>query len=357
MPQQAAANALSTIALSYMTADIFISYRRRDAASFAARLRDRLEMSFPGQVFLDVSAIQGGTEFPALLERTARAARVLIAVISPGWLTHHDGSTRLGEAGDFVTLELATALESSVTVIPVLMEGCTMPSVDTLPPRLQVLAQRSALTITHERFDSDAAHLVDALYTHLGIAPPGRIERVLEAASGGTRLHARTRDTFALAAAAVAAVSLPLTGLWLHDYRADPLEGTDVLLFAALGVVLGLVGRHSTKWRRLALPALAVSGIALITYLGAGTWRALSMPMEPWAQSGQIAMLHSHLPELPEERVAWNTRLPFTTPPPSVICECLLRPAARRRNAPTKVELVSASTMPAAARWCSFSRA
>jgi hypothetical protein len=32
---------------------IFISYRRRDAA-FAARLRDRLELAFPKEVFLEV---------------------------------------------------------------------------------------------------------------------------------------------------------------------------------------------------------------------------------------------------------------------------------------------------------------
>lgn len=36
-----------------MTKDIFISYRWHGSASFAAKLRGRLEQAFPGQVFLD----------------------------------------------------------------------------------------------------------------------------------------------------------------------------------------------------------------------------------------------------------------------------------------------------------------
>lgn len=308
---------------AHMTADIFISYRRQDAAAFAARLRDRLESSFPGQVFLDVSAIAGGTVFPPLLSQAVRGARVLIVVISPSWRGNRDGTTQLGDADDFVTQELITALRAGIAVIPVLTDGCGMPRPDDLPADLRPLASHAALAISHERFESDVTHLIAALYAPLGIAPPGRIERVLEAAGGGTRVNAHTRDRSALGALVVALIAALLCWQWLLDTRADPREGWHVLVTGALGLLLAWVGRHSVARRKLALAALALSAAVVLGFLGAGAWRVLSTPLEPWMVSGQVAALHRHLPELPEARVHWTTREPFSTPPPSVHCDCL----------------------------------
>lgn len=305
-----------------MSADIFISYRRQGASFFASRLRDRLEQSFPGRVFLDVTDIRGGAEFPSQLSTTVRGARVLIAVISPGWESDVTGATRLGRDDDFVTSEIATALEAGLAIVPVLIEGSAMPTVAALPAPLRKLAERSALTITHERFDSDVTHLVNAIYGHLGITPPGRLERIVELAGGKSLFTERTRDQCALAAALATLLAVASLGLWLVTTKADPLEGMPVLLLCALGLLLGLLGRHSLARRRLAWGALSISAISMLAYAGIGGWRAASMPMEPWMQSAQIASVYWRQAQLPDDQVLWSTRQPFQTPPPSVTCEC-----------------------------------
>jgi hypothetical protein len=58
--------------------------------------------------------------------RAVGACHVLIVVMGPRWATieDEDGGVRIAEPGDFVRLEVGTALRrSDVTVIPVLVSG------------------------------------------------------------------------------------------------------------------------------------------------------------------------------------------------------------------------------------------
>jgi hypothetical protein len=48
-------------------------------------------------------------------------------------------------------------------VIPVLVDGASMPSAEQLPEPLQNLSRRQAVRLTHERFSGDADSLVIAL--------------------------------------------------------------------------------------------------------------------------------------------------------------------------------------------------
>ena len=168
-----------------MAKDIFISYRRHDSSFFAARLRERLEGLFPGQVFLDVSGIDAGDDFVDWLKAAVSSSKAVIAVIGPGWASSREGQATLGDEGDFVTEEIATALEAGIPIVPVLVDGARMPSANQIPLRLQGLPRRNAVSISHERFDSDVTHLVAGLYKPLGIRPPNRLERILELAGGG----------------------------------------------------------------------------------------------------------------------------------------------------------------------------
>jgi len=305
-----------------MTKDIFISYRRHDSAFFAAKLRDRLEQAFPGQVFLDVSGIDAGDDFAEKLKSAVAASKALVAVIGPGWLVSRDGARKLGEEGDFVTEEIAAAIESGITIVPVLVDGARMPAIDELPPRLRELSRRNAVSISHERFDSDSKHLVEALYKPLGIEPPNRIEKILELAGVGATYSQRTRDRLAVISILAACLGAFLTGLWVVVSRSDPQEVSTPLLVSGLALAFGILGRNSLRWRRAALVAIVVSASAVIAGLGLSFYRAIQMPFDPWMASSQAAQLHSRLPTFPADQIAWSNRAPFTVPLPTVACPC-----------------------------------
>ena len=145
---------------------IFVSYRRQDSDHLAGRLYDRLVDRFgEGKVFMDVDTIEPGLDFAEEVTRAVAACQVLVAVIGPAWLTAADGRgrRRLDHPGDFVRLEIETALTRGVRVIPVLTQGAMMPDEDDLPENLAALARRNALFIRHESFRSDAGRLVTAI--------------------------------------------------------------------------------------------------------------------------------------------------------------------------------------------------
>jgi hypothetical protein len=299
---------------------IFISYRRQDTSFFAARLRDRLEQSFPGQVFLDVSGIEAGADFLDRLKSAVLSSKVVIAAIGPAWAADRPGRPRLGEDGDVLTEELVAALEARIPIIPVLMDHARMPA--DLPPRLQPLLRLNTISVSHERFDSDAGHLVAAVYKPLGIAPPDRLERMLELV-GRTSFNHRTRDLYAMWSVAATMLALLSAVQWFIVSERDPLELPNTLLLAAAALGLAALGRNSIRRRRLALASIAVAAATLLGSVGLGVQRGVTLPIDPWFAAMETAQEHVGRPELPADRISWSTRALFTVPLPTVECDCL----------------------------------
>jgi formylglycine-generating enzyme required for sulfatase activity len=149
-----------------MSGQIFISYRRDDAAGFAGRLYDRLHQRFPqNKIFIDVDSIDPGIDFVESIEANVGACGVLIAVIGKRWLisANEEGRRRLDNPEDFVRLEIATALKRGIRVIPVLVEGALMPQPGELPEDLKLLTRRNAIEVSHTRFSADSDRLIAAL--------------------------------------------------------------------------------------------------------------------------------------------------------------------------------------------------
>ena len=152
-------------------AGIFISYRRGDTGAIAGRIADRLSQHFrEDTVFMDVDAIQPGSDFVERIREAVGACDVLIAIIGPAWATEEDASGRLriDDPHDFVALEIAAALERDVLVIPVLVEGAAMPRADQLPAPLLGLSRRNALEVRHSRFRDDVGHLIETIEAVMG---------------------------------------------------------------------------------------------------------------------------------------------------------------------------------------------
>jgi len=149
-----------------MSGQIFISYRRDDSSAWAGRLYDRLFQHFSqNEIFMDVDTIEPGVDFVEAIEEVVGACDVLIAVIGTRWLTSSDrgGSRRLDIPEDIVRLEIATALKRGIRVVPVLVDGATMPEVGELADELKPLVRRNAVEIGHNRFNADSERLVTAL--------------------------------------------------------------------------------------------------------------------------------------------------------------------------------------------------
>jgi hypothetical protein len=107
-----------------------------------------------GSVFKDVDSIPLGADFPSQIQRILRQATAQVVVIGPHWLEIRDdaGQSRLQNSGDFVRQEIETGLASGIPVIPVLVDGATMPPAQALPASLAPLTRLQAVNI---RFDPD----------------------------------------------------------------------------------------------------------------------------------------------------------------------------------------------------------
>ncbi len=150
---------------------IFISYRREDTEGHAGRLFDDLQERFgKGSVFIDVTSIALGTDFREAIDTSVSTCSVLLAMIGNRWLEvkNDAGVRRIDDPADFVRLETASALKRKIPVVPVLVHGARMPTADALPPGLQALAFRNGMELTHARWDSDVAVLMDALQKYMG---------------------------------------------------------------------------------------------------------------------------------------------------------------------------------------------
>lgn len=150
--------------------NIFISYRREDTSGHAGRIYDRLNAHFPDRVFRDVAGINLGEDFVVAIERHVGECEVFIELVGDRWatITDHAGRRRLDDPEDFVRLELATALRRGITIIPILVNGATMPAGSTLPTDIAPLTRRNALQVTESDFDHDVERLIKRLETVLG---------------------------------------------------------------------------------------------------------------------------------------------------------------------------------------------
>jgi len=144
---------------------VFISYRRDDAAGYAGRLEEALERRLGhGSVFRDVLDIEPGEDFIQAIRARLQGAKTVLVLIGPRWAgTDATGQRRIDDEQDFVRLEVAVALECGAQVVPVLLPGADMPAEASLPPPLQALARRNAMSLGDAHWDADMARLADSI--------------------------------------------------------------------------------------------------------------------------------------------------------------------------------------------------
>jgi len=145
---------------------ILISYRREDSADVTGRIYDRLVQVFPQSVFRDVDSIPLGVDFRACLDEQVAKCDVFLAVIGRDWLRGkgRKGKSRLEDPGDFVRIEIESALKRQIPVIPVLVGGAKSPPAERLPASIQDVSYRNGIVV---RPDPDFHKDMDRLIAHL----------------------------------------------------------------------------------------------------------------------------------------------------------------------------------------------
>ncbi len=146
--------------------NIFISYRRHDTAGEAGRLVDSLKQHFrEDEIFIDIDTIQPGLDFSEVIESSLNTCDVLLAVIGPEWLNSAlpNGNRRLDNPDDFIRMEIAEALRRKIRVIPVLVDGASLPESTQLPDDLKGLVRRQAYEVSNKRWKFDVDELVKSL--------------------------------------------------------------------------------------------------------------------------------------------------------------------------------------------------
>jgi hypothetical protein len=146
--------------------EIFLSYRREDAAPYARLLQSQLKERFPAaRIFLDLDSIEAGRDFAQVIREAIDSCAILVALIGRHWATITDGQgrRRLDDPYDYVRFEVQTALDRGVRVIPVLVDGAAQLRSRELPARLRPLARLNALELSYGRYEYDANRLLDLI--------------------------------------------------------------------------------------------------------------------------------------------------------------------------------------------------
>ncbi len=182
----------------------FISYRRDDAASDAARIAQALRVALSKEdVFFDTSSIEAGTQWPNVIRLALAEASTVIVVIGPQWLTagaNEWGCRRIDQENDWVRNEVKVALDDSKkTLIPVLVGNAKMPPASALPACLGNLPDVQKIDIRRDYWEHDIALLIKKVCP-ASCGYPGAAPEALEMT--WDKMTPELQDAFALAASA-----------------------------------------------------------------------------------------------------------------------------------------------------------
>jgi formylglycine-generating enzyme required for sulfatase activity len=154
---------------SALVENLFMSYRREDTMDVAGRIDDRLWQRFGrAHVFKDVDSLPLGMDFRQYLRAEVGKCGVMLVVIGRQWVPILQQRSR-SQADDYVRIEVAEGLRRGIPVIPLLVQGATMPKREELPDDLKDLAARHGTDLRSDpHFHPDMTQLLDRLAPLLG---------------------------------------------------------------------------------------------------------------------------------------------------------------------------------------------
>lgn len=145
---------------------IFISYRRRDTLPIVGRIYDHLINKFgESNVFMDFDSIKAGTDFRVVLSEKIEDADIMLAIIGGNWLQQSTPANKDNEGmNDYVRIELETAINKDIKIIPVLVDGASMPTPDQMGTTLEKISYLHATNLNSGRdFKNHISRLINEI--------------------------------------------------------------------------------------------------------------------------------------------------------------------------------------------------
>jgi tetratricopeptide (TPR) repeat protein len=144
---------------------IAVSYRRADSDAITGRIFDRLSQHYGREsVFRDIDNIPPGIDFRDYINQALHETAILLAIVGPKWLGVKGGQSRIMDEADPVRIEVETAMQCGIPVIPVLIGNTKMPGAAQLPDSLKDFAFRNALRVDPgQDFDHHSGRLIRAM--------------------------------------------------------------------------------------------------------------------------------------------------------------------------------------------------
>ncbi|MEU8006743.1 toll/interleukin-1 receptor domain-containing protein [Catellatospora sp. NPDC049111] len=238
---------------------VFISFRNGDGEWAAVALDMVLKVEYGDEnVFRSSRSIRSGYEFTHELQTGLRTACAVLVVIGRQWLSITDdtGNRKIDQVGDWVRREVGESLVAGIPVIPVLVDGATLPRAAELPPDISALSVRQSVRLDRKQAESDIENMLQKLRQAapgIGSPPPEPPER--RPAVRALPRPVQVKKTSATARIQALLVTLALRGaLSGKGLSPDDLARRDALLRAvnhrlrgepelALAIVLGLPHR------------------------------------------------------------------------------------------------------------------
>lgn len=253
---------------------------------------------------MDIDTIPLGVDFRVYIDGALKAADFLLVVVGARWLgPRADGTDRISEETDMVRIEVESALRNSLAVIPVLVEGATMPPAAALPDSIKRFAFIQAAQVSS---GVNFNHEVDRLIRYLDATIAAREEAAALAAETArkqqheeTRTKVRKQRTVPRRSKAVAARSTP-------ERPVQTVPGRPVFRAKALMVFCGAV----------ILLSLSVFGGINLPKLFPVTGNATSPPATPPMPLREPSPSPSPTPSAP----------PATANPPTAIPRARVQP-------------------------------
>jgi hypothetical protein len=145
---------------------IFISYRRVDSPGTVGRLYDRIRSRFgDGSVYMDTDVIPFGSNFKKHTGNALGYTRVLVSVVGARWVgPRRLSKPRIFETDDAIRLEIRTALAFKIPILPVLLDGASMPKASQVPADLADFTAINAAPLSSgSGFEHDAEAILRSI--------------------------------------------------------------------------------------------------------------------------------------------------------------------------------------------------
>lgn len=138
----------------------------------ADHVYQELVRRFGGEaVFKDVDKLHPGHKFKSKLDEIIAECDIALVIIGEKWAGAEDegGRSRLHDQGDYVRKEVEAVLRRDIPIIPLVIEGASVPKAKNLPDELQELVEWQAVSIHYDPyFHKDMEYLADNLKELIG---------------------------------------------------------------------------------------------------------------------------------------------------------------------------------------------